>query len=157
MGILILILMVLLPLIPAFLLFKYLPQPRASVDGKVPGFTIKLGGAIAGYAALLLIVLFNNSRFTIPPNPSAFQKWTVEGTVSFDDQRGTLLYDSIYFLPPTLVIKENHFLFTLYAPAQTHLPKLYIGVDGYKSNERSLTLDARERVSKLMAVESKGP
>jgi uncharacterized membrane protein len=46
---------VLLPLIPAFLLFKLLPS-RAVVKGPLAGMNVSLGGAFGGYVALAVFV-----------------------------------------------------------------------------------------------------
>lgn len=46
---------VLLPLIPAFILYKILPA-KANLVGPLGKFTLKLSGAFAGYFALVIIV-----------------------------------------------------------------------------------------------------
>jgi len=69
---------VLLPIIPAYIFFKAL-QSTGSVGGKVLGIDIKLGGAFAGYFAVVALIIANhNSLF-----PAAqYQLWTVTGTVT---------------------------------------------------------------------------
>ncbi len=47
---------VLCPLLPAFILFKFLPT-EAKVEGPWQGLKIKLGGAFGGYFLLVLLVL----------------------------------------------------------------------------------------------------
>jgi hypothetical protein len=47
---------VLVPLIPAFLLYKFLPSGRTEVGGPFKGLDIKLSGAFAGYFLVVLIV-----------------------------------------------------------------------------------------------------
>jgi hypothetical protein len=46
---------VMLPLVPAFLLFKLLPS-RAVVKGPLAGLNVSLGGAFGGYVALTVFV-----------------------------------------------------------------------------------------------------
>ena len=46
---------ILFPIVPAYFLFKLLDS-KGTVDGKVLGFNVKLGGAFAGYFAVLLLV-----------------------------------------------------------------------------------------------------
>lgn len=48
------LLVLLLPLIPAFVLFRFLPS-AANVEGPFKGLTIKLGGAFAGYFVTVLL------------------------------------------------------------------------------------------------------
>jgi hypothetical protein len=49
------VVLILLPLIPAVLLFRYLPS-SGQVDGTFQGMRYKFGGAAAGYFAVLLIL-----------------------------------------------------------------------------------------------------
>lgn len=67
---------VLLPIIPAYLLFTALPG-KAAVSGPLKGFRINLSGAFAGYFALVLL-LISSLRILIPSPPL---KWAVSGQV----------------------------------------------------------------------------
>jgi hypothetical protein len=58
---------ILLPVIPAFLLFKALPSSDADLSGPLKGFTIKLKGAFAGYFATVLLILATHSVWNPPP------------------------------------------------------------------------------------------
>jgi hypothetical protein len=70
---------VLLPLIPAFLLFKLLPS-RAVVKGPLAGLDVSLGGAFGGYVALTVFVA---TFFTQGiAKPTALQ---IRGTMLFPD------------------------------------------------------------------------
>ncbi|HEU5402667.1 MAG TPA: hypothetical protein VFU86_14995 [Terriglobales bacterium] len=71
---------ILLPTFPAYLLFKALPLSTAEIKGPFKGFELKLGGAFAGYFALVVLVLY-----TIPPPPKA-EVWQVDGQIV--DPRG---------------------------------------------------------------------
>lgn len=70
----------LLPLIPAYLLFKLLPS-NAVVNGPLQGLRIDLSGAFAAYFALVVLVLSTHSVWN-PPPPPASQVWTVSGRVT---------------------------------------------------------------------------
>jgi hypothetical protein len=68
--------LVLLPIIPAFLLFKALPS-TAMVSGPFQGLTINLGGSFAGYFVVLLILLSAHSVWS----PVPIEVWTIDGSV----------------------------------------------------------------------------
>ncbi|MBZ5533695.1 MAG: hypothetical protein LAO20_19870 [Acidobacteriia bacterium] len=80
-GFLNLALVILLPMAPAYVLFKALPG-TAAVSGPLQGLNIKLGGAFAGYFALLVLVFSTHNIWN--PAPSG-QVWEVSGTVADED------------------------------------------------------------------------
>ena len=71
--------MVLLPLIPAWILYRVLPS-SGNVSGALGGFHIKLGGAFGGYFALVILMLWYG------PKLAKDQVWTVTGQIGFEDQ-----------------------------------------------------------------------
>src|SRR5271165_1443977 len=75
--------MILLPIVPAFLLFKALGS-TGDVSGPLMGLKIKLGGAFAGYFAVL-VLLFVMYHVWHP----TYAMWKVHGTVT-DDQGAPL-------------------------------------------------------------------
>jgi hypothetical protein len=70
---------VLLPIVPAFLLFKFLPS-RADASGPLQGLEIKLGGAFAGYFILVVLILSQLAKLKEIASPEP-QVWKVTGTV----------------------------------------------------------------------------
>lgn len=70
---------VLLPLIPAWLLFKTLPS-RAVVKGPLAGLNVSLGGAFGGYVALTVFIATFFSQSI--DKPTALQ---IRGTVLFPE------------------------------------------------------------------------
>ena len=72
---------VLLPVIPALLLFFALPS-TAVVSGLLQGWKIDLSGAFAAYFALVLIIITTHNVWA---PPLTFQVWTVEGKVVEED------------------------------------------------------------------------
>jgi hypothetical protein len=75
---LILALVILLPIIPSFLLFKALPA-GADLGGLFQGMDLKLSGAFAAYFALVLLILSTHSIWN---PPVYYQVWQVSGTVT---------------------------------------------------------------------------
>lgn len=71
-------LVVLLPLIPAFILYKFLPS-KGRIEGPFQGLTIKLGGAFAGYFVLFVALW----KFT--ESLPVYDVWTVTGQLAFGD------------------------------------------------------------------------
>ena len=74
---------ILLPMVPAFVLFWKLPS-TADVTGPLQGLNLKLSGAFGGYCALLIILLYTHNIWNPPPSR---QVWEVRGTVA--DEAGT--------------------------------------------------------------------
>jgi hypothetical protein len=75
---------VLVPVIPAFLLYKFLPAGKTTVGGPFRGLDIKLSGAFAGY---FLVVLITSSLVVFliqkkpPPAPYQYEVYTVRGRI----------------------------------------------------------------------------
>lgn len=70
----------LLPLIPAYIIYKYLPPSKTIVRGPFKGLKINLAGAFAGYFLLVLIALSFTYYIIIPSKPSR-EIWFVKGEV----------------------------------------------------------------------------
>jgi hypothetical protein len=77
-------LVVVLPIIPAYILYKSLPA-RTTVSGPFKGLTIQLKGAFAGYflVALLTSGFITGYSYTKPQ----YELWTIEGTVKLEEQK----------------------------------------------------------------------
>jgi hypothetical protein len=86
------VIVVLVPLIPAFLLYKYLPPGRTEVGGPFKGLDIKLSGAFAAYFLVVLIVtsllvflIKEKPTASCPPcpqpEPHQYEVYTVTGKV----------------------------------------------------------------------------
>jgi hypothetical protein len=124
---------ILLPIIPAYILFKALPA-TGSVDGKLQGLEIKLGGAFAGYFAVVLLIIINHSVLM----PVQFQMWTVTGQVV--DENGQpidpLAYKNISLQPnPLTPISPGMFTLTFYSTTSSSgtSPTLSISQDAYET------------------------
>lgn len=81
---------VLLPLIPAYILYKTLPA-RTSVEGPFKGLNIKLSGAFGGYFLLVLVVfgfIFSSPRKPVVQEVfKPYEIYKVEGLIDIPDKK----------------------------------------------------------------------
>jgi hypothetical protein len=137
-GLLTLASVILLPVIPAYFLFKALPA-SADVSGPFQGLQFKLGGAFAGYFLLFVFIIFKLSVIMPPPPPPSAQVWEVSGHVT--DANG----DRILRLDPTdvtvsppYVVWDNDGGFTIRVTTNstpvggTEYPKLNVGHSNFQ-------------------------
>lgn len=75
------IVVVLVPLIPAVIMFKAFPESKVQGSGPFAGMEWKLGGAFGGYILVLLILL---GAMKINDEPPADEVWTVRGQLLAD-------------------------------------------------------------------------
>ena len=80
--------LVLLPVFPAYILFKLL-QATGQLEGTVLGVKLQLGGAFAGYFAVLLVLLNAFKAYIVPPPPPPIENvmWMVKGQVVDENQK----------------------------------------------------------------------
>jgi hypothetical protein len=99
---------VLLPIVPAYLLFKFLPS-RGDVSGLLQGLELKLGGAFAGYFALVVLILFQMPRLKDTLQDTRPEIWEVEGQLT--DENGNAIQPlspaDIQLEPQNLNFKPN--------------------------------------------------
>jgi hypothetical protein len=124
---------ILLPILPAYILFKALPA-SGSVDGKLQGLEIKLSGAFAGYFAVVLLIVANQKALI----PAQYKQWTVTGQVV--DEKGhpidPLAYKNISLQPnPLTPIAPGSFMLTFYSTPSANgaSPTLSISEDDYQT------------------------
>ncbi len=117
---------ILLPIVPAYVFFKFLPKSDATVTGPFSGLKIKLGGAFAGYFLLLLFV-------TVSPRPKVDEVWTVKGMISNEPAAPIAKSDElIVSIEPPLVAMQSDYSFQTKVPVSWHggkrvFPTLVIG------------------------------
>lgn len=91
-------LIVLTPLIPAYILFKTL-KTTAEVSGKeFMGFQVQLGGAFAGYFVVLLLLVHTFSDSIHPPKTQTV--YHLKGQVVDDQNQGVALTEDSFALIP---------------------------------------------------------
>ena len=75
-------LVILLPMIPAFCLYRFLPA-QGEVGGKLFGLPIKLTGSIAGYVVVLLLCM-NFSSYDEVAGRDKYELVTLSGSIRLD-------------------------------------------------------------------------
>lgn len=101
MAFLILVVIVVVSITPAYLLFRALPS-TGNVGGTFQGLEIKLSGAFAGYFAVILLIFYHYDQlFPAPPPPSA-AVWHLSGQIVNNSGTPIQLLDSqdFSFIPP---------------------------------------------------------
>jgi hypothetical protein len=129
---------VLLPVVPAYLLFKVLPS-TGNVGGTFHGLEIKLGGAFAGYFAVIFLIFHFHDVWS-PPAPAPLAVvWHLQGKVV--DQSGKpivpLDITDFSFSPPWFQVMPDGF-FRLTIPTEPQQgtgpawPMLVVSHKGYQ-------------------------
>jgi hypothetical protein len=130
--------LVLLPVIPSFLLFKLLPS-RAVVNGPLAGLNVALGGAFAGYVCLTVFVA---TYYAKNLRPQTYRTWSVRGQLQFPaGERPPIRWD----LGPPLLQRDasNGFYFQIPVADGADLPDLVLEADGYPVKSVKLSGVAR--------------
>ncbi len=139
-----LVILILLPIVPAYLLFKSLPS-TADVTSVFKGRQIKLTGAFAGYFLLFYICMLQFKSLIQPDE--IYQVWTLSGTVvdaannrPVDDTRNP----KIAYAPPSSITNG---VFQLKIVAEKKIdriefPRLSVKADSFETyNLQSLSYD----------------
>lgn len=130
-NILLIVVLVLLPLVPAYTLFRWLPSD-GSVEGPFHGTKLKFGGAFAGYLVLFLALT------QVSAGMPQHEVWVVRGQLAFADDAGTFDEHSVRFTlrPPGISLHpDGSFRLTLIRmPDETgeaELPTVIVEHPGY--------------------------
>lgn len=129
---------VLLPLVPAVLIYLIFPKSQTSLKGPFAGLTIRSSGAFAGYFLVLLATypllnrLNNNLEATLKPT------WEIAGTIQLEDENGNRMnFDNRNSplrieLDPELVSPEGRSGFRLRVPEiGDKVPSIYVRYPGF--------------------------
>jgi hypothetical protein len=132
---------VLLPLVPAVVLFRALPS-SGEVTGPLKGLQVKFGGAFAGYLILFLCLLYVR-----PTDFSHYHTWQVRGQVAFDrgpdEPRPNPNDVVVRVTPPELrILTDGRFRFDVPVPddevGRPDFPDLTLDLPGYEGVSFSL-------------------
>lgn len=121
--------LVILPMIPALILFKFLPS-RAVVKGPLAGLDVKFGGAFGGYVAIMVFVAMYFSQNMSAPT---YRTWQVSGAVEAESN-AVLRSDDISCVPvpPLLhIAADRNFRLEMPMPEGQEMPDLFIQAPGY--------------------------
>jgi len=146
----------LVPLVPAYLLFKFLPGNNAEVQtadgqaassGLLQGLQIKLGGSFAAYFVLFMVLIYTRSSWlAVPPAPPPAllpETWHVTGRLvntqgqPLTDKPGKDLDRSdLTFTPPSITTQGSDFTLAaialpINASGDYIYPTLRISMSGY--------------------------
>lgn len=123
---------VLLPLIPAFILFHTL-KSSAQVDGPMGGLKVSLGGAFGGYVALTVFIA---TYFAHMPHATT---WHVKGELHFPDGVTPSVVTCDVHPPEFQMLGRNRFNIDLPIGEDGALPTLVINANGYPSETIDLS------------------
>lgn len=137
---------ILLPLIPAFIIFKLIPGSTADAEGPFQGLKLKLGGAFAGY---FIVVLVAWAQVRVMLEPSRVRVWHVTGSVSLAGaDAGPVTAIQVQVEPPRSAIKDGQgrISFPLAIPRKhsvDELSCLYFSFPGYETAYLELDPDGK--------------
>ncbi len=122
--------LVLLPMIPAFVLFKVL-RSTGEVSGPLGSFKIALGGAFGGYFALTVFVFMIAEKAEVI-QPAA-PVWHVRGTIQFDDGDSNAPVQCTVLPPHSVHTVDIDKRFAVDVPMKDHaeIPRFFFTADGY--------------------------
>ena len=79
---------VLLPLLPAIIIYRFFPEGITELVGKVAGYSIKAGGAFAAYLAVVVMTYTQIDKIDNAIFGYKHQFWTATGQVQLVDAQG---------------------------------------------------------------------
>jgi hypothetical protein len=75
---------ILLPIVPAYILYKTLPPEKTFISGPLQGLNIQLTGSFGGYF-ILVVVLIAFIKFVLPSGAESYQLWDVAGKIQLPE------------------------------------------------------------------------
>lgn len=120
---------IILPLVPSYILFKYLPS-KSAVTGPFRGHQIDFSGAAAVYIVMFISLLGGSQFWKIPP--SDYEVWSVRGRLEGDNMES---YRNIFHLTVEpkgyTVFTNGEFATRVIVPTKMSFPHLFFqNIDG---------------------------
>ena len=131
-NIVIMLIIILVPIIPAYLLFKLLPATTV-VKGPFKGLKIDLSGAFAGYFLIFLVLVGIRTSF----QSTNYQEWTAIGRIVPPDAGAVIYYvDPRYVTFSTPAVKSDSngnfsLTFLVTSDGRYDFPYMYINYPDY--------------------------
>ena len=110
------VLYVLLPLIPAVIIYRMFPDTRVTAEGSVSNWKVKAGGAFGAYITVVLLGYVVVARTEEIIGGMSACTWTIRGKVELRDNKDQLLNGNRLLktlqvtLVPDIVTKNNQFV-----------------------------------------------
>lgn len=136
------IMAILVPLIPAYIIYRFLPS-KTIVTGPFKGLNIQLSGAFGGY--FLLVLVMTGFIYSRPPQ-TTYEVWTIEGNIVLGKEGGVLKASDISVVPSLIEFPSDK-RFRLDVPIKRNqadqliFPSLKVQHDGYET--ASLPIDEK--------------
>ena len=143
-NIAILLIIILVPIIPAYLLFRLLPA-TALVQGPFKGLKIDLSGGFAGYFLLFLVLVGIRASF----QSTNYEEWTAKGRIVQADASSPIVYvDPRYLTFSTPAVKSDSngnfsLTFLVTSDGRYDFPYMYINFPDY--NPKAFFLGPKEK------------
>jgi hypothetical protein len=137
---------ILLPLVPAVLIYTLFPNTPVAASGPLAGLTIKTGGAFAAYLIIVVVVfpLINTIKDQI--GGSIRPSWEIRGEVKLVDQNGSEILNRdlleamrLSSNPKCLNHSAEMLILTVAQdPIGRNLPKVVVEIPGWGSKDIDL-------------------
>lgn len=107
---------VLLPMIPAIVIYRLFPDTKVAVSGPLANLTMKSSGAFAAYIVVVSLGFFLVKDTHVIIGGMVQPMWTIKATLELQDDTGKKLDDQSalqymeVFLKPDLRIREGEFV-----------------------------------------------
>lgn len=149
----------LVPLIPAILVFKLFPRDRATAEGTLQGIKFKASGAFAAYVITVAMGFWLSSDFKAVIASTLSPTWTVTGTIEIRNGQGDPVNDpremdrlrrKIDFQRdprPLETIDPNAFVLTICGPLG-QFPRGWLMLDGYRPGDVHLNVASEIEVDR---------
>lgn len=127
---------VILPIIPAFILFKWLPPERTIASGPFKGLNLKLTGSFAGYFVVLLFI--SGFFWVYSSQKTEYDLWSVSGYIETEQEQGKSINTAILISvqpPPQRVDPDGYFIIRdirVKKGEKIQFPRLLIQKEGYE-------------------------
>jgi len=108
-GMVLLVLTMLVPLIPAVLVFKLFPDTKVTTKGPLSGLTVKASGAFAAYLIILVTATIMSQRTEDSIAMMGSPSWLIEGRVVVKTPDGKIVEDESAYSGLQITMDPRHY------------------------------------------------